>query len=91
MIKVEVPKGSKYLRYDLLFSYVKPDNRPYEYDGDEDMSLYMFLSDRLHNWFTEHNISYEIFEEKIGLWSWCYILFKNKEDAILFKLTWSGK
>jgi hypothetical protein len=49
----------------------------------------VMLKDEIHFWTIENNIEYEIFYDRKDQNLRWYLIFKNKADAMLFKLTWS--
>ena len=63
------------------YSETRKDNRPVSLKSD--LSGYI-LVDLLHNWLVDNNISYSLREIDY----FTCIMFENKSDAILFKLTW---
>jgi hypothetical protein len=59
-----------------------------------DKNIVIVLRLERHAWFLENNIQYELdypaITEKIPNPYNYFIIFKNKEDAMRFKLTWMG-
>ena len=49
----------------------------------------VMLKDEIHFWTIENNIEYEIFYSRKDQNLKWFLIFKNKADAMLFKLTWS--
>jgi hypothetical protein len=90
MIKVIVPDNpADNKKYDIITGL--DINRPYL----KRYSIKNYLSDRLHLWLENSNISYtldyhEVSKDYIITCFW-YIVFEKESDAVLFKLTWSGK
>jgi hypothetical protein len=71
-----------------------PDNIPYslvksEYNSD--WLGYLVLDKTLQCFMTENNIQYSLTDYKDKTdYTFRYIVFENKSDAVLFKLTFSG-
>jgi hypothetical protein len=58
----------------------------YNTEYGNDFNTIWYLKDRYRLWFKEINILYSI-EDRICSFDF-YIIFENKSDAMLFKLTW---
>jgi hypothetical protein len=56
-------------------------------------TIYVSLDDKLHGWFKETNIKYDIYLKPHSEYytrynDWYYLVFEKESDAVLFKLTW---
>jgi hypothetical protein len=80
MILVECPYGS-----DKFYDVLNPDCILSDRITitSKRNSHYIALSDRLSKWLNDYKIEYNLIHRDN-----LYISFKNKKDAMLFKLTW---
>lgn len=89
MFKVIVPSGGK----GYIFEICDPtrSSRPkIDLMSSDSNPMFGILSDDMHKWLEDFSISYSLIKEyENDGYSNFYILFENKNEAALFKLTWS--
>ena len=49
---------------------------------------YYYLHKKVHKWLVENNIQYDIFFQNSNNSENCGIAFKDKKDAMIYKLRW---
>jgi hypothetical protein len=52
--------------------------------GRPELTFFAILKEEMHIWMISNNIEYDLFRKD----SECFISFNNKNNAMLFKLTW---
>ena len=85
--KLELPYTANYFEVSEKNTY-----KPYISGIFSKTMKYVGLIDKYHSWFIENNIWYDIERIQITKFEYdrSYLIFKNKADAALFKLTWLG-
>lgn len=81
-IRIKIPSRKNYLTEDawLILNCYKSERRP-SYKNT------VCLIDEIHEWLESQKISYKFFVPASEKW---FLEFENKNDAMLFKLTWGG-
>jgi hypothetical protein len=66
---------------------IPKDIRGYLNIGDS-YACYVYIHQHIHDWLIDNNIKYKLECEYKMTGLTCYMIFENKDDAVLFKLRW---